>query len=117
LTGFFVYFRQRSSVPAHGPAGCPLLRFAPSFFHDEGLIVTAPRLASRTIAILLMLAGLVVAILAIFADTLGYGTGRGFGYYQMIILIGGIVIALVGVAMLVNARVNREPTNEFEPEP
>jgi hypothetical protein len=79
--------------------------------------VPSPRPASRAIAILLMLAGLAIAILAIFADTVGYGTGRGFGYYQMIILIGGIVIALVGVAMLVHARVNQGPTNDFEPEP
>lgn len=76
-----------------------------------------PPPASRAIAILLMLAGLVIALLAIFADSVGYGTGRGFGYYQMIILIGGIVIALVGVAMLVHARANQGPTNDFEPEP
>ena len=58
-----------------------------------------------------------IALMAIFADSLGYGTGRGFGYYQMIILIGGIITGLVGVAMLVHAWTSREPTNDFEPEP
>lgn len=75
------------------------------------------RPASRSFAILLVLIGFAIAMLAVFADTLGYGTGRGFGYYQMIILIGGIVTALVGVAMLVHAWANREPPDEFEPEP
>lgn len=79
--------------------------------------MSRPRPASRTLAILLLLAGFAIAMLAAFADTLGYGTGRGFGYYQMIILIGGIIIALVGVAMLVHGWANREPTNDFEPEP
>jgi hypothetical protein len=83
----------------------------------EGLTVTSPRLSSRTVAIVLMLAGAAIAMLAIFADTIGYGTGEGFGYYQMIIMIGGIVLALVGVAMLVHQRSNRETTGDFEPEP
>lgn len=85
--------------------------------NDEGLTVTAPRPSTRSVAIVLLLAGLAVAILAILADRIGYGTGEGFGYYQMIILIGGIVIGLVGVAMLVHARMNQEPPNDFEPEP
>lgn len=79
--------------------------------------MSSPRPASRPIAFLLVLIGLAIALLAIFADSLGYGTGRGFGYYQMIILIGGIATALIGVAMLVHAWANREPTNDFEPEP
>jgi peptidoglycan/LPS O-acetylase OafA/YrhL len=81
------------------------------------LAVNAPRRSSHVVAIALMLVGLAVVLLAIFADTVGYGTGEGFGYYQMIVLIGGIIVALVGVAMLVHGRMNRQPTNEFEPEP
>lgn len=79
--------------------------------------MSGPRPASRSLAILLLLIGFAIAMLAVFADTLGYGTGRGFGYYQMIILIGGIVTALVGVAMLVNMWIGRGPTDDFEPEP
>jgi hypothetical protein len=73
--------------------------------------------SSRLVATLLLMAGFAIAMLAVFADTVGYGTGRGFGYYQMIILIGGIVIALVGVAMLVHQRTSRSTPPDFEPEP
>jgi hypothetical protein len=79
--------------------------------------MSGPRPASRSLAILLLLIGFAIAAFAVFADSLGYGTGRGFGYYQMIILIGGIITGLVGVAMLVSGWTSREPTNDFEPEP
>ncbi len=79
--------------------------------------MSSPRPASRIVATLLLLAGFAIAMLAAFADVVGYGTGRGFGYYQMIILIGGIVTALVGVAMLVHGRTERANTDDFEPEP
>lgn len=73
--------------------------------------------ASRTLAVLLLLLGIAIAALAIFADSLGYGTGRGFGYYQMIFLIGGLIAALAGLALLVQGWTNRGPDDTFEPEP
>jgi hypothetical protein len=79
--------------------------------------VSSARPASRVLAILLLIAGFAIAMLAVFADIVGYGTGRGFGYYQMIILIGGIVTALIGVAMLVHQRTSRSTPPDFEPEP
>lgn len=79
--------------------------------------MSSARPASRALAILLMIAGFAIAMLAVFADIAGYGTGLGFGYYQMIILIGGIVTALVGVALLVHGRTSRNTPPDFEPEP
>lgn len=79
--------------------------------------VSSPRPVSRIVAILLLIAGFAIALLAAFADTAGYGTGRGFGYYQMIILIGGIVTALLGVALLIHGRSGRDDSGDFEPEP
>jgi tetrahydromethanopterin S-methyltransferase subunit C len=79
--------------------------------------VLSPRPASRVLSILLILAGIAIALLAAFADVAGYGTGLGFGYYQMIILIGGIVTALIGVALLVHGRSGRNDSGDFEPEP
>jgi len=58
----------------------------------------------RILALTLLLVGIVVTLLAIFADTLEIGTGRGFGYYQMIILIAGLVLLLGGGAMLFQHR-------------
>lgn len=79
--------------------------------------MSAQRPASRSIALLLLLLGTVIALLAIFADSLGYGTGRGFGYYQMIILIGGLIAGLAGLALLIQGWVSRDPDDTFEPEP
>jgi hypothetical protein len=79
--------------------------------------MSAPRPASRSLAFLLILAGVALALFAAFADSIGFGAGEGFGYYQMIFLIGGIATSLVGVAMLVHGWSSRGPGNDFEPEP
>lgn len=79
--------------------------------------MSAQRPASRSLALLLLALGAVIALLAIFADSLGYGTGRGFGYYQMIILIGGLIAGLAGLALLVQGWTSRSPNDTFEPEP
>lgn len=50
-----------------------------------------------------------MTLLAIFADTLDIGTGKGFGYYQMIVLIAGIVLLLGGSAMLLQRRTGNRP--------
>ncbi|HWV22820.1 MAG TPA: hypothetical protein VNZ58_01400 [Thermomicrobiales bacterium] len=52
----------------------------------------------------LIIAGVVITLLAIFADTLDIGTGKGFGYYQMIVLIVGLVLLLGGGATLLQRR-------------
>lgn len=79
--------------------------------------MSAQRPASRSLALLLLLLGTVIALLAIFADSLGYGTGRGFGYYQMIILIGGLITGLAGLALLIQGWASHGPDDTFEPEP
>lgn len=63
----------------------------------------------KFLAIGLLIAGVVVTLLAIFADTLDIGTGKGFGYYQMIVLIAGIVLLLGGSAMLLQRRTGNRP--------
>ncbi len=68
------------------------------------------------VAVGMVIAGLVIAFLGIFADDLGIGTGRGFGYYQMIVLISGIVLLLGGLALLLQRRTSVDD-DEFEPEP
>lgn len=61
----------------------------------------------RVAGLALLLAGTVVTLLAIFADTLEIGTGQGFGYYQMIVLIAGIVLLLGGATILLQSRASR----------
>jgi hypothetical protein len=58
----------------------------------------------RILALGLIIAGAIVTLLAIFADRLEIGTGKGFGYYQMIVLIVGLVLLLGGSAMVFQHR-------------
>lgn len=60
-----------------------------------------------------MLTGLVIAAIAIVADTINIGTGKGFGYYQMIVLIAGIVIFLIGILVIVGNRSSHDDSGEF----
>lgn len=71
----------------------------------------------RMTALGLIVAGAIITLLAVFADTLEYGTGRGFGYYQMIVLIAGLVLLLGGGALLLQRRASERSGDEFEPEP
>lgn len=61
-----------------------------------------------------MITGLVIAATALLADTINIGTGKGFGYYQMIVLIAGIVIFLIGIAVIVGDKSNSSPPDDFQ---
>ena len=76
-----------------------------------------PPQSQRVLSVALMLTGLVIAAIAILADTINIGTGQGFGYYQMIVLIAGIVIFLIGIAVVVGDRSQSSPDNDFTPDP
>jgi low affinity Fe/Cu permease len=56
--------------------------------------------ASRAAGVVLLLIGLGLMTLALLADTLGLGGGRGFGYQQMIVFITGMVAVLLAGAIL-----------------
>lgn len=79
-------------------------------------IARSPRPVTRMSALILLLFGAGVVVLALLADDLGIGTGRGFGYYQLIVLIVGIVLVLVGGSLLLQHRINQRK-DDFEPEP
>lgn len=72
-----------------------------------------PPQSQRVLSVALMLTGLVIAAIAILADTINIGTGRGFGYYQMIVLIAGIVIFLIGILIIVGNRSAQNEPEEF----
>lgn len=72
-----------------------------------------PPQSQRVLSVALMLTGMVIAAIAILADTINIGTGRGFGYYQMIVLIGGIVIFLIGIAVMMGNRSGGSEPDDF----
>lgn len=74
---------------------------------------STPPQSQRVLSVALMLTGLVIAAIAILADTINIGTGKGFGYYQMIVLIAGIVIFLIGILVIVGNRSSKEEPDEF----
>lgn len=74
---------------------------------------TSPQ-SQRVLSVALMLTGLVIGAIAILADTINIGTGKGFGYYQMIVLIAGIVIFLIGILVIVTEKTHGTPHTEFE---
>jgi hypothetical protein len=56
---------------------------------------------SKIVAYLAILAGVLVVVLSIFADSIGLsGGGEGVGWKQLIGAIVGCVLALLGVAWL-----------------
>lgn len=67
----------------------------------------------RMLSVALMLTGLAIAAIAILADTINIGTGQGFGYYQMIVLISGIVIFLIGIAVIIGNRSQQSGADDF----
>lgn len=67
----------------------------------------------RMLSVALMLTGLAIAAIAILADTINIGTGKGFGYYQMIVLISGIVIFLIGIAVIIGNRSQQSGEDDF----
>lgn len=73
------------------------------------------RPVSLIVALGLFLAGCVVTVIALLADKLKIGTGQGFGYYQMIVLIIGIVTMLLGLALLTSRPKSPRGRDESHP--
>lgn len=72
-----------------------------------------PPQSQRVLSVALMLTGLLIAAIAILADTINIGTGQGFGYYQMIVLIAGVVIFLIGIAVIIGNRSHQSSADDF----
>lgn len=60
--------------------------------------------------------GVLLTLLAIFADPLGIGGGKGFGYQQLIALIAGIVFILGGLAIAFQRFLSSSSHDSFEVE-
>lgn len=65
----------------------------------------------KAVSISLLVIGVVLMLFALFADALGVGGGRGFGYQQLIVLIVGLVLALSGGAIMIQHGLHRVMRN------
>ena len=62
-------------------------------------------LSSRRVAVIVMIVGLVLAVVAIFADDIGLsGGGDGYGWKQMIATIVGLAILVLGAGMALRSK-------------
>lgn len=53
-------------------------------------------MASKTLPAMLLVVGLVLALLSLFADPLGLGGAPGFGWKQAVGVAAGLALAVVG---------------------
>jgi len=56
--------------------------------------------AKKLIAIVLLVAGIVVLVLSLAADAMGFGGNPGFGSYQIVGAIVGAVAAILGLVLM-----------------
>ena len=62
-------------------------------------------LSSRRVAVIVMIVGLLMAVVAIFADDIGLsGGGDGYGWKQMIATIVGLAILVLGAGMALRSK-------------
>ena len=69
--------------------------------------------ASRAAGLAVLVIGIGLIALALLADTLEIGGGRGFGYQQLIVLIAGMVAVLFAGAILLQPRHRDEPDTDY----
>ncbi len=53
-------------------------------------------MSQKTLGIILVVLGIVLLVVAVFADSLGVGARHGFGWKQIVGSIAGVVVAVVG---------------------
>lgn len=75
-----------------------------------------PVFASRAAGVTVLVIGIGLIALALLADILDIGGGRGFGYQQLIVLIAGMVAVLFAGAILRQPRHHDEADTEYTPD-
>ncbi len=54
-------------------------------------------MSQKTIGYIVVAVGVILVIMAVLADSLGFGVGRGFGWKQIVGSVVGVLLAVVGV--------------------
>jgi predicted MFS family arabinose efflux permease len=60
-------------------------------------------MSARQTGLVLVIVGVAAALLAVLANPLGIGHSGWFGWHQLLLLVVGIVVALVGAVVAVRA--------------
>ena len=72
----------------------------------------ASRSFARVASLAALIAGALLMTLSVFADPIGLGGGKGFGWQQLIAAIVGLALVLIGVAWLLQPVVDDKLTDE-----
>ena len=67
-------------------------------------------------AVALLLIGLGLMVLALVADAVDIGGGRGFGYQQLIVFIAGMTVVLLAGAILLQPRLSQNDDTSYRDE-
>jgi hypothetical protein len=54
----------------------------------------------KTAGIVLLVVGIVILLLSLVADPIGFGTSPGFGSYQIVGAVVGAVVTVVGLVLM-----------------
>jgi hypothetical protein len=54
----------------------------------------------KTAGIVLLVVGIIILALSLLADPIGIGGSSGFGYYQIVGAVVGIIVAVVGFFLM-----------------
>jgi hypothetical protein len=57
-------------------------------------------MSKKTSGLILVIVGVIILVVALFADSLGIGGSPGFGYRQWLMAGAGIIVALVGAGLV-----------------
>ncbi len=78
------------------------------------MTTTPPSAFPRVFAFALISIGLVLLIVAVFADRFGFGEGVGLGWKQLIAAITGLALVLGGLSWLMQPLAEADPDEPFE---
>ncbi len=54
----------------------------------------------KTTGIVWFIVGIVILVMSIFADSIGFGVSHGFGYKQIAGTIAGVIVTIVGLILM-----------------
>ena len=78
------------------------------------MMTTSPPAFTRVFSFGLISVGVILLIVAVFADRFGFGEGVGLGWKQLIAAIAGLALVLGGLAWLMQPLAEADRDEPFE---